>query len=178
MAAQMSPVQPQPIREPPRRKRLRLFALLVVLLRSACWRSPPPSSTAAAKAAVDQVKKKSAAAPNLLHRRNRELHAFLDAGRPTRGDGFSLGIRGQRLSLGRDRGEAQGARLAQSHSSACEPQSYAIESTGERQPPEEQGSGSRRARVRCSANIAGWSDCTDDRYRAGESQDRSAEPRL
>jgi IS5 family transposase len=44
--------------------------------------------------------------------------------------------------------------------------------------PCEQGSGSRRARVRCSANIAGWSDCTDDRYRAGESQDRPAEPRL
>jgi hypothetical protein len=38
------------------------------------------------------------------------------------------------------RSEAQGARLAQSHSSACEPQSCVIESTGEREPPEEQGS--------------------------------------
>src|SRR5450830_1364093 len=82
------------------------------------------------------------------------------------------------VSLGRGRSEAQSARLAQSNSSACEPQSCAIESAGEREPPEEQGSGSRRARVRCSANRAGRSDCTDDRYLAGESQDRSAESRL
>jgi len=44
--------------------------------------------------------------------------------------------------------------------------------------PCEQGSGSHRARVRCSANIAGRSDYTHDRHRAGESQDRPAEPRL
>src|SRR5665213_2476922 len=69
-------------------------------------------------------------------------------------------------------------RIAQSHSSACEPQSCAIESTGEREPPEEQGSGSRRARVRCSANLAGWKDCTHNWYHAGESQDRSTKPRL
>src|SRR5450755_3403747 len=87
-------------------------------------------------------------------------------------------IRGQRVSLGRNRGEAQGARFAQSHSSAREPQASAIEGAGEREPPEEQGSGSRRAHIRCSANLTGRSDCTNDWHCAGESQDRPAEPRL
>jgi transposase, IS5 family len=48
-----------------------------------------------------------------------------------------------------------------------EPQASAIKGAGEREPPEEQGSGSHRARVRCSANLTGRSDCTDDRHRAG-----------
>jgi len=87
-------------------------------------------------------------------------------------------ICGQCISLGRDRGEVQGAWFAQSHSSACEPQSCAIESAGDREPPEEQGSGSHRARVRRTANITGRSDYTHDRHRAGESQDRLAESRL
>jgi IS5 family transposase len=35
-----------------------------------------------------------------------------------------------------------------------------------------------RARVRCSTQLAGWPDCEDDRHRAGESQNRPAEPCL
>ncbi len=85
---------------------------------------------------------------------------------------------GKSLSVGRDRGKAQGTRLTQSDSSACEPQSSAIEGAGERKPQKEPDSGSRRARIRCSANLPGWSDRKDDRHRAGESQNRPPEPRL
>src|SRR5258706_9416812 len=49
---------------------------------------------------------------------------------------------------------------------------------GERKPQKEPDSGSRRARIRCSANLPGWSDRKDDRHRAGESQNRPPEPRL
>jgi hypothetical protein len=45
--------------------------------------------------------------------------------------------RGQRVSFGGDRGEAQLARLAQPDSSAREPQSSAIAGAAEREPPEE-----------------------------------------
>src|SRR5258708_29429004 len=83
-----------------------------------------------------------------------------------------------RLSVGRDRGKAQGTRLTQSDSSACELQSSAIEGAGERKPQKEPDSGSRRARIRCSANLPGWSDRKDDRHRAGESHNRPPEPRL
>jgi transposase, IS5 family len=44
----------------------------------------------------------------------------------------------------------------------------AIAGAGEREPPEEQSSGPHRARVRCSTDLAGWPDRTDDRHRAGE----------
>src|ERR1700730_14241431 len=84
-------------------------------------------------------------------------------------------VRGQRVSLGGDRGEAQLARLSQPDSSAREPQSSAIEGAGEREPPKEQSSGPYRARVRCSTELAGWPDRADDRHRAGESQNRIAE---
>ena len=70
------------------------------------------------------------------------------------------------------------ARLAQPDSSAREPQSSAIAGAGEREPPEEQSSGSHRARIRCSTEFAGWPDRADDRHRAGKSQNRTAEPRL
>src|SRR5579864_383194 len=63
-------------------------------------------------------------------------------------------------------------------SSAREPQSSAIAGAGEREPPEEQSSGPRRARVRCSTDLPGWPDRTDDRHRAGEGQNRPAEPCL
>jgi hypothetical protein len=43
---------------------------------------------------------------------------------------------------------------------------------------EEQSSGPHRTRVRCSTEFAGWPDCADDRHRAGESQNRTAEPCL
>src|SRR6202795_3542066 len=33
----------------------------------------------------------------LVHRRNRELRAFLDAGRPARGDGLGLGVEADRI---------------------------------------------------------------------------------
>jgi IS5 family transposase len=55
-------------------------------------------------------------------------------------------VRGQRVSLGEDRGEAQLARLVQPDSSAREPQSSA--GAGEREPPEEQSSGPHRTRAR------------------------------
>jgi hypothetical protein len=38
----------------------------------------------------------------------------------------------------------------------------AIESAGEGEPQEEQASGSYRARVRCSADITGWTEQHDD----------------
>jgi IS5 family transposase len=41
-----------------------------------------------------------------------------------------------------------------------------------------QGSGARRARVRCLANLPRRSDRTDDRHHASEGQDRPSEPRL
>ena len=39
-------------------------------------------------------------------------------------------------------------------------------------------SGSRRARVRSTTNLSGWSDHTDDWHCSGESQNRPPEPRL
>src|SRR5215471_14124170 len=53
-----------------------------------------------------------------------------------------------------------------------------IAGAGKREPPEEQSSGPHRARVRCSTDLAGWPHRTEDRHRAGEGQDRLAEPRL
>jgi IS5 family transposase len=67
-------------------------------------------------------------------------------------------VRGQRVSFGGDRGEAWLARLAQPDSSSREPQSSAIAGAGEREPPEEPSSSPHRARVRCSAELAGWPD--------------------
>jgi len=74
--------------------------------------------------------------------------------------------------------KAQGTRLAQSDSSAREPQSSAIEGARERKPQKEQDSGSRRARVRRSTNLSGWSDHTDDWHCSGEGQNWPPEPRL
>ena len=82
------------------------------------------------------------------------------------------------LSVGRDRGKAQGTRLAQSDSSARKPQSSAIEGAEECKPQKEQDSGSRRARVRSTTNLSGWSDHPDDWHCSGESQNRPPEPRL
>src|ERR1700684_4030964 len=59
-----------------------------------------------------------------------------------------------------------------------DPQSSALEGADEREPPEEQGSGPHRARVRCSTELAGRPDRADNRHRAGASQNRTAEPCL
>jgi len=59
-----------------------------------------------------------------------------------------------------------------SDSSSREPQSSAIASAGERKSAKEQSSSPDRARVWCSTDLAGWPD------RAGESQNRTAEPCL
>jgi hypothetical protein len=83
---------------------------------------------------------------------------------------YAFRLRGQR--------EAWLARLAQPDSSSREPQSSAIAGAGEREPPQEPSSSPHRARVRCSAEFTGWPDRTDDRHRAGEGQDRPAEPCL
>lgn len=61
---------------------------------------------------------------------------------------------------------------------ARKPQSSAIEGAGECKPQKEQDSGSRRARVRSTTNLSGWSDHTDDWHCSGESQNRPPEPRL
>ena len=79
-------------------------------------------------------------------------------------------IRGQRVSLqSRPRAELRGGGLRSRIDQRASRIIDAIESTEDADQPEQQVRNSRRARVRCSANIAGWSDCTDDRYRAGES---------
>jgi hypothetical protein len=67
------------------------------------------------------------------------------------------------------------AKLSSRGLRSRKPRSRVIESTGERQPPEEQGAGSCRACVRCSAKLARQSDREDDRHRAGKSHDRPAE---
>jgi hypothetical protein len=76
------------------------------------------------------------------------------------------------------RGEAHPARLAQPDSSSREPQSSAIAGAREREPPQEQTSSPHRARILCTTELTRWPDRTDDRHRAGESQNRPAEPCL
>jgi bifunctional non-homologous end joining protein LigD len=68
-----------------------------------------------------------------------------------------------------------GFTQAKARSSSREPQSSAIPGAGEREPPKEPSSSPHRARIRCSTELAGWPDRTDDRHRAGESQNRPAE---
>src|SRR3954451_9221539 len=53
-----------------------------------------------------------------------------------------------------------------------------IEGAGECEPSKEQNSGPHRTRVRCTTDRARWPDCSDDRHRAGESQNWPAEPCL
>jgi hypothetical protein len=67
------------------------------------------------------------------------------------------------------------ARRKPIDASSCEPQSSAIPSAGEREPPKEPSSSPHRARIRCSTELAGWPDRTDDWHRAGESQNGPAE---
>src|SRR6266550_2476065 len=84
----------------------------------------------------------------------------------------------QRLSLGRDRGDAQGAGLQEPHPCPRSAQSSTLEGERGGEPEEESGSRSRRARVRGSGDFIGWPDRSDDRHRQGTSEDRITEPRL
>src|SRR6201995_6109116 len=72
---------------------------------------------------------------------------------------------------GQEPAERQGGALDQEARQELLP----IAGEGKRDPPEEQSSGPHRARVRCSTELAGWPDRADDRHRAGQSQNRTAE---
>ena len=87
-------------------------------------------------------------------------------------------VRRQRLSLGRDRGQTQGARPAQPHPPARHPQPSAVGCTNASEPRQEYNPRSRRACVRSAADHLGRPDRANDRYRASARQDRFAEPRL
>ena len=100
------------------------------------------------------------------------LDALLDKGNT------SVNVFADSLSLGRDRGEAQGRRLQQPYSSARHPQPSAVGCTNASEPRQEQNPRSHRACVRSAAEFRRRPDGAHDRYHAGARQDWLAEPGL